>query len=90
MNLNSVSLLYTNRVVLIDTWWNVNVSFIFSSSKSPTVLIDTWWNVNVYLYDPFLTSYTVLIDTWWNVNVATVRMEVAMQNCFNRYMVECE
>ena len=54
--------------VLIDTWWNVNVSFIFSSSKSPTVLI----------------------DTWWNVNVATVRMEVAMQNCFNRYMVECE
>ena len=68
MNLNSVSLLYTNRVVLIDTWWNVNV----------------------YLYDPFLTSYTVLIDTWWNVNVATVRMEVAMQNCFNRYMVECE
>ena len=33
-------------VVLIDTWWNVNVSALKKSLGNGTVLIDTWWNVN--------------------------------------------
>ena len=33
-------------LVLIDTWWNVNINNYDSHTKSTTVLIDTWWNVN--------------------------------------------
>ena len=33
-------------LVLIDTWWNVNLKYKFQSHLSNTVLIDTWWNVN--------------------------------------------
>ena len=32
--------------VLIDTWWNVNVSRSNLPRKKASVLIDTWWNVN--------------------------------------------
>ena len=33
--------------VLIDTWWNVNVSSIKKPLGNGSVLIDTWWNVNL-------------------------------------------
>ena len=33
-------------VVLIDTWWNVNVGRIAEFYGADGVLIDTWWNVN--------------------------------------------
>ena len=33
-------------LVLIDTWWNVNVTCGKNSPLMETVLIDTWWNVN--------------------------------------------
>ena len=33
-------------LVLIDTWWNVNVFTQKDSAKQYIVLIDTWWNVN--------------------------------------------
>ena len=33
-------------MVLIDTWWNVNVDASGSPSFTSRVLIDTWWNVN--------------------------------------------
>ena len=32
--------------VLIDTWWNVNVTIKPGEVRAFTVLIDTWWNVN--------------------------------------------
>ncbi len=32
--------------VLIDTWWNVNLTNKLDSLKLSRVLIDTWWNVN--------------------------------------------
>ena len=32
--------------VLIDTWWNVNLSFNGINRIVNLVLIDTWWNVN--------------------------------------------
>ena len=34
-------------LVLIDTWWNVNVYVLSVASTSLFVLIDTWWNVNI-------------------------------------------
>ena len=33
-------------LVLIDTWWNVNVHRVQPLQRSGAVLIDTWWNVN--------------------------------------------
>ena len=35
--------------VLIDTWWNVNLTFKAKYMANTTVLIDTWWNVNKIL-----------------------------------------
>ena len=33
-------------MVLIDTWWNVNVLNLTDVTNADKVLIDTWWNVN--------------------------------------------
>ena len=33
-------------MVLIDTWWNVNIFTKADAAKQYIVLIDTWWNVN--------------------------------------------
>ncbi len=37
---------FRNAMVLIDTWWNVNINFSGKMAQMSTVLIDTWWNVN--------------------------------------------
>ena len=56
------------KLVLIDTWWNVNDDQILINQGAHVVLIDTWWNVNMYdLSNAYFTN-PVLIDTWWNVN----------------------
>ena len=34
------------RMVLIDTWWNVNIYAAADGVVEIAVLIDTWWNVN--------------------------------------------
>ena len=34
-------------IVLIDTWWNVNIRAPLQFNNSRKVLIDTWWNVNM-------------------------------------------
>ena len=33
-------------LVLIDTWWNVNIGISSTDKAVIVVLIDTWWNVN--------------------------------------------
>ena len=33
-------------MVLIDTWWNVNLVEKIGKVVTDIVLIDTWWNVN--------------------------------------------
>ena len=38
---------FLSIVVLIDTWWNVNLKGTHPAYLSEGVLIDTWWNVNV-------------------------------------------
>ena len=35
------------KVVLIDTWWNVNNEKAVIVYAQGLVLIDTWWNVNI-------------------------------------------
>ena len=56
-------------LVLIDTWWNVNVDSVLCNCLCSVVLIDTWWNVNIKLVTHCAAALTVLIDTWWNVNL---------------------
>ena len=42
------TVVFTNvaRIVLIDTWWNVNDKVYTIYNADGVVLIDTWWNVN--------------------------------------------
>ena len=35
------------RVVLIETYWNVNENEFLKKTKSFSVLIETYWNVNL-------------------------------------------
>ena len=46
MNINFSGKMAQMTTVLIDTWWNVNVSALKKPLGNGTVLIDTWWNVN--------------------------------------------
>ena len=78
------------RNVLIDTWWNVNISSITFDGECILVLIDTWWNVNVVESKTESEPTGVLIDTWWNVNRQELKRMITLRTCFNRYMVECE
>ena len=55
-------------MVLIDTWWNVNLVEKIGKVVTDIVLIDTWWNVNSYILQSSSAHCPVLIDTWWNVN----------------------
>ena len=34
-------------LVLIETYWNVNISILTPDSTASAVLIETYWNVNV-------------------------------------------
>ena len=54
--------------VLIDTWWNVNLTRSSKKKDGNSVLIDTWWNVNIIDTSKMTLNDIVLIDTWWNVN----------------------
>ena len=58
----------SQQTVLIDTWWNVNVSAL----KKPLGNGDRFNRYMVeceyFLVTFIVTEKTVLIDTWWNVN----------------------
>ena len=41
-----------SSIVLIDTWWNVNVVGAGIAIFRKFVLIDTWWNVNLLTLQP--------------------------------------
>ena len=76
-------------LVLIDTWWNVNILTPQSFGEEQLVLIDTWWNVNTNKLGAGVDAVEVLIDTWWNVNIYNYDSNIK-RTSFNRYMVECE
>ena len=63
---------YLSHIVLIDTWWNVNLIRSILYLTLIVVLIDTWWNVNKPLGNEIVDICGVLIDTWWNVNVVVM------------------
>ena len=76
--------------VLIDTWWNVNLS-------RPPIMILVVPSFNRYMVEcefnpanPRILPFCVLIDTWWNVNLDISIFEEKCNTRFNRYMVECE
>ena len=55
-------------LVLIDTWWNVNILPDFVSSKV-SVSFNRYMVECEYFFVTFIVAEkTVLIDTWWNVN----------------------
>ena len=56
------------RLVLIETYWNVNSIFYWSGRQSRGVLIETYWNVNVIEWMLKGIKGYVLIETYWNVN----------------------
>ena len=64
-----------NVVVLIDTWWNVNLLSRWGQTIIPQVLIDTWWNVNPIRLVTHCAAAFVLIDTWWNVNKSGKKLD---------------
>ena len=76
--------------VLIDTWWNVNISAKDVVNNSIHVLIDTWWNVNVLCDLACLTISNrfnrYMVECEFTLFIYTHHHDV----CFNRYMVECE
>ena len=73
--------------VLIDTWWNVNISakdVVNNAIRFNRYMVECEfckiedWNINI----------TVLIDTWWNVNyvsgnTALVRVTVLIDTWWN-------
>ena len=75
-------------LVLIDTWWNVNLARSRRNNKNSSF--------NRYMVEcEYRILKTrgkldrVLIDTWWNVN-SNRNADIAKLTSFNRYMVECE
>ena len=58
-------------IVLIDTWWNVNLFTVFVVSPSPgfnRYMVECEFQYISY----FIKTIIVLIDTWWNVNYSFI------------------
>ena len=75
--------------VLIDTWWNVNMTAIIVFKTLELVLIDTWWNVNS------IKSSLLSIDSGFNRYMVECKYKCCIWDQlilrrFNRYMVECK
>ena len=54
--------------VLIETYWNVNISGSGLAVPCVIVLIETYWNVNIIVLKFVVFAEAVLIETYWNVN----------------------
>ena len=59
---------HCSTIELIETLWNVNMSFILSGSSTDVELIETLWNVNQNKPYPNPGTTKELIETLWNVN----------------------
>ncbi len=57
-----------NSLILIETYWNVNVKLLVRLSKPSRILIETYWNVNNKPILKIIISVCILIETYWNVN----------------------
>ena len=65
--MNGLHLTMNTQLVLIDTWWNVNLQK--SSSELPIYRFNRYMVECEYGIGRDVVVYQlVLIDTWWNVN----------------------
>ena len=70
-----------DRIVLIDTWWNVNVTEAGLCNAMNFVLIDTWWNVNydVYEIEELATGFNrYMVECEFFLNVVTTGSAVVL------------
>ena len=56
-------------LVLIETYWNVNMGKHYGYGLSQWVLIETYWNVKLKKDKLLCVRKAVLIETYWNVKV---------------------
>ena len=54
--------------VLIELYWNVNLSVRYENAYEVMVLIELYWNVNKSKKKKSTTPASVLIELYWNVN----------------------
>mgnify|MGYP006945849525 CR=1 FL=1 len=76
-------------LVLIETYWNVNFSILFSVDLLTPVLIETYWNVNMKRHALSVGQEIVLIETYWNVNYF-VSISCNVVASINRNILECK
>ena len=77
------------KIVLIETYWNVNAFMALLLYYLNAVLIETYWNVNMSAGNHVLMSLAVLIETYWNVN-ETANRQNDQPNGINRNILECK
>ncbi len=56
-----------NKLVEIDTFWNVKAELEVKRARNFFVEIDTFWNVKIQLNIAHNNTAWVEIDTFWNV-----------------------
>ena len=78
------------QLVLIETYWNVNLSSARDSVVPLSVLIETYWNVNQDFFDKLNEEFNVLIETYWNVNLSVWRKPTQGKTRLNRNILECK
>ena len=59
----------TSTAVLIDTWWNVNVSAAGQAGEWEDSFNRYMVECEFCKIEDWNINITVLIDTWWNVNL---------------------
>ena len=55
-------------LVLIDTWWNVNINFSGKMAQMSTGFNRYMVECELIMIQTLNVLIHVLIDTWWNVN----------------------
>ena len=79
-----------SKLVLIETYWNVNSLRSLRRLRAWLVLIETYWNVNKRRCSIFRDNKPVLIETYWNVNQRRLYDVIKTQARLNRNILECK
>ena len=80
----------TLQIVLISTYWNVNMSSCSLGFNVAVVLISTYWNVNQRGKPQRGRPQRVLISTYWNVNTNWEIKPKSVITGFNLNLLECK
>ena len=68
------------KKVLIETYWNVNMSKQNGLIPGKDVLIETYWNVNIHWPHGIRNVSSVLIETYWNVNILVTAKRILKED----------